>query len=218
MTTELFDRVHRPSAAGHADVCDPPREGTGRHMASATGGAPEWERWGDRWHATSTLTPRTRSGVRSNLLKVGRWLQAGASDAADPADWTRQTCAAWVAALDRMNVGDYVQRTVGLKDRVRKPLAASSKEGQLAALRRFLTDCQEWEWLPRRFDPQRALATPRSIAALLGRSGPARVAGPGTAVAPPKRNGVRADQIGRLCCSMYWCMTERGAPPTDPAK
>src|SRR5207253_6783561 len=26
----------------------------------------------------------------------------------------------------------------------------------------------EWEWLPRRFDPQRALATPRSIAAMLG--------------------------------------------------
>ncbi|MBO3746160.1 hypothetical protein J5X84_08810 [Streptosporangiaceae bacterium NEAU-GS5] len=52
-----------------------------------------------------------------------------------------------------MNVGNYVQRTVGLKDRVGKPLAASSKEGQLAALRRFFTDCQECEWLPRRFDP-----------------------------------------------------------------
>jgi hypothetical protein len=55
-----------------------------------------------------------------------------------------------------------------LKDRIGKPLEASSKEGHLAAVRRFFTDCQEWEWLPRRFDPLRALATPRSIAALLG--------------------------------------------------
>lgn len=91
------------------------------------------------------LDARTRSGVRSNLLKIGRWLQAEHPDAANPADWTRQTCAAWVAALDQMNVGDYVQRAVGLKDHVGKPLEASSKEGQLAALRRFCTDCQEWE-------------------------------------------------------------------------
>ncbi|WP_331772911.1 hypothetical protein OG948_56660 (plasmid) [Embleya sp. NBC_00888] len=32
----------------------------------------------------------------------------------------------------------------------------------------FFRDCREWEWLPRRFDPQRTLGTPRSIAALLG--------------------------------------------------
>jgi len=35
-------------------------------------------------------------------------------------------------------------------------------------VRTFFRDCQEWEWLPQRFDPQRALGTPRSIAALLG--------------------------------------------------
>jgi hypothetical protein len=74
----------------------------------------------------------------------------------------------WHATLDRMTVGDYVQRTAGLGDRIGKPLEAPSKERQLAALRRFFSDCQEWEWLPRRFDPRRALATPRSIAALLG--------------------------------------------------
>jgi hypothetical protein len=74
----------------------------------------------------------------------------------------------WHATLDRMTVGDYVQRTAGLGDRIGKPLGAPSKERQLAALRRFFSDCQAWEWLPRRFDPRRALATPRSIAALLG--------------------------------------------------
>jgi hypothetical protein len=42
------------------------------------------------------------------------------------------------------------------------------KATQLSADRTVFRDCQEWEWLPRGFDPQRALATPRSIAGLLG--------------------------------------------------
>ncbi len=67
-----------------------------------------------------------------------------------------------------MNIGDFVQRADGLTGRIGKPLQASTKASQLAAVRTFFRDCQEWEWLPRRFDPQRALATPRSIAALLG--------------------------------------------------
>ena len=66
------------------------------------------------------------------------------------------------------NVGDYVHRTTGIEERLGKPLQASTKDGHLSAIRRFFTDCQEWEWLPRRFDPGRALATPRSITALLG--------------------------------------------------
>ena len=183
MHTDLFDRFRTDRmlrgarmntlyavqrAVAELGFCDPPHHRTGAHNLRASGGAPVWEQWADRWHATSTLTPRTRNDVRATVLKVGRWLAADHPEAADPADWTRQTCAAWVAALDRMRVGDYVQRTVGLGDRLGKPLQAPSKEGQLAALRRFFSDCQEWEWLPRRFDPQRALATPRSIAALLG--------------------------------------------------
>jgi integrase len=182
-STELFEWIRRerllPAARGNTlyamqravaelGFCDPPQQRTGRHSARATGGAPEWASWAERWHDTSTLTPRVRGSVRSTLLRVGRWLEAEHPEAADPTDWTRQTCATWIAALDRMKVGDYVQRSVGLNDRLGKPLEASTKAGQIAALRRFFRDCQEWDWLPRRFDPQRALATPRSIAALLG--------------------------------------------------
>jgi integrase len=36
------------------------------------------------------------------------------------------------------------------------------------AARTFFRDCQEWEWIPRRFDPARALGVPRSISALIG--------------------------------------------------
>jgi len=43
-----------------------------------------------------------------------------------------------------------------------------TKAGLLAGARQFFRDCQEWGWIPRRFDPARALATPRSISALIG--------------------------------------------------
>jgi hypothetical protein len=118
--------------------------------------------------STSTLTPGVRGSIRATLLKAGRWLEAEHPEAADPAAWTRQTCAAWIAALDKMSVGDYAQRTAALGDRIGKPLQASAKAAQLSAVRTFFRDCQEWDWLPRRFDPQRALGTPRSVAALLG--------------------------------------------------
>jgi integrase len=183
LSTELFERIRRerllPGARGntlHAmqravaqlGFCAPPQPMTGRHSVRASGGAQEWATWVERWYDTSTLTPRARGSVRSTLFKVGRWLQAEHPKAADPPSWTRQTCAAWVAALDRMTVGDYVQRTAGLGDRLGKPMAPASKSAQLSAVRTFFRDCQEWEWLPRRFDPLRALGTPRSIAALLG--------------------------------------------------
>ena len=53
----------------------------------------------ERWHAASALTLRVRGGVRTSLLKVGRWATDQCPEAGDPAAWTRQTCAAWIAAL-----------------------------------------------------------------------------------------------------------------------
>ncbi|MCD5316816.1 hypothetical protein LR394_38570 [Kineosporia babensis] len=183
LDTDLFDRIREnrmlqgpqlntlhalQRAVADLGFCDPPQQRTGRQNARASGGARVWEQWVDRWHDTSTLTPGVRGDFRCTLLRVGRWIAAEHPEAGDPSDWTRQTCATWIAALDRMNVGDYVQRTVGLKDRLGKPLEAATKAGQITALRTFFRDCQEWDWLPQRFDPQRALAVPRTIAALLG--------------------------------------------------
>ncbi|WP_327122084.1 site-specific integrase [Streptomyces sp. NBC_01341] len=183
LDTALFDLVRREKmlassqrytlhatqrAVAELGFCDPPQPITGRHSARATGGAKTWEQWVDRWHATSTLSPGVRGAMRSALLRVGRWIAAEQPEAADPKDWTRQICATWIAAVDRMKVGDYVQRTAGLGNRLGKPLEAATKAGQITALRTFFRDCQEWEWLPRSFDPLRALAIPRSITALLG--------------------------------------------------
>ena len=181
--TGLFDRIRSEQllpglrlntlhamqrAVAHLGFCDPPAPRSGPRPDRASGGPAEWAQWADRWHSTSTLTPGVRGSIRATLLKAGRWLEAEHPEAADPAAWTRQTCAAWVAAVDRMNVGDYAQRTAAHGDRIGKPLQAAAKAAQLSAVRTFFRDCQEWEWLPRRFDPQRALGTPRSIGALLG--------------------------------------------------
>jgi integrase len=105
------------------------------------------------------------------LAKVGRWLAAEHPGITEPGQWARQTCAAWVAAVDRMTVGDHAQSTVWLDGRLGnlgKPLSPKRKRAYLRVARTFFRDCQDWEWIPRRFDPARALATPRSITALQG--------------------------------------------------
>jgi len=67
-----------------------------------------------------------------------------------------------------MTVGDYVQRRECLVARAGAPIAPRTKQGILTATRVFFRDCQEWDWIGRRFDPNRALAVPRSVAALIG--------------------------------------------------
>lgn len=132
------------------------------------GTAPAWAQWVDRWYATSALTPRVRSVVRVLMAKAGRWLAAEHPEITEPGQWTRQTCADWVAAVDRMAVGDYVHRHDLIRTRAGKPVSPRTKEHLLVTTRVFFRDCQEWEWIPRRFDPARALACPRSVSALIG--------------------------------------------------
>lgn len=131
---------------------------------------PLWSEWVLRWETTSTLTPYTRRHARGVLLKLGRWLAAEHSEVREPGHWTRQFCATVVAAIDRMRVGDYVARHEGIRERIGMPLSARSKDGYLGVLRQFFRDCTEWGWIPRRFDPSRSLATPRSVKALIGPS------------------------------------------------
>lgn len=161
----LFALQRAVAGLGH---CDPP-ERTGRmHMPVIEGASAEWAGWVERWHATSTLTPKVRGIVRTIVAKAGRWLAAEHPEITEPNQWSRQTCAAWVAGIDRMRVGDYVQRTDSLAGRAGTPIAPRTKAQLLVASRTFFRDCQEWEWIPRRFDPARALALPRSIGALIG--------------------------------------------------
>lgn len=164
-----FHGVHRAVAAlGHTDPPPAPKHGDG--LAAIEGAAPTWTDSVERWYATSTLRPNIRAGYRVVLAKIGRWLVAEHPEITEPAQWTRQTCASWVAAVDRMAVGDFAQWTDGLRsqDRLGKPLSPRTKSGYLGATRAFFRDCQDWEWIPRRFDTTQALGTPRNILALLG--------------------------------------------------
>ena len=148
--------------------CDAPVRPGYNHSPGIIGTHPTWASWVERWYDTSTLTPRVRAIIRTLMAKAGRWLAVEHPEIIEPAQWTRSTCAAWVAAVDRMAVGDYTQRRDGLGDRRGNPIAPRTKAHVLMASRAFFRDCQEWEWIPRRFDPTRALAVPRSVAALIG--------------------------------------------------
>ena len=109
----LCDRFGR-TAAGSAwsptsRHCDPPVRPGFNHAPGILGTHPSWAAWVQRWHDTSTLTPKVRALVRTQMAKAGRWLAADHPDhRARPVDTS--TCAAWVAAIDRMAVGDYTQR------------------------------------------------------------------------------------------------------------
>jgi hypothetical protein len=101
------------------------------------------------------------------LAKIGRWLAAEHLEITQPGQRTRQTCAAWVAAMHRMAVGrprPLARRAAGTPRQTLSP----KKRSYLRIACSFFSDCQDWEWIPRRFDPARALATLRSIMALLG--------------------------------------------------
>jgi integrase len=161
----LYALQRAVAALGH---CEPPVRRGHNSTPDILGAGEAWTAWVERWHATSTLTPRVRAVVRTIMAKAGRWLAAEHPEITEPAQWTRQTCAAWVAAVDRMSIGDYVQRHEGFADRTGQPISPRTKAHFLMASRTFFRDCQEWEWFPRRFDPSRAMALPRSVAALIG--------------------------------------------------
>lgn len=132
----------------------------------ADGVAPAWVEWFERWSRTSTLD--SRDNIRLHLYKLGRWLNVHYPPVVAPEQWTRELCAEYVAAVCRMHVGDYTVRKSKLP-RAGERLSPRAMAAELAAVRTFFWDCQEWGWLKRRFDPGRSLALPRSVKALIGR-------------------------------------------------
>ncbi|PZS19233.1 MAG: hypothetical protein DLM60_10510 [Pseudonocardiales bacterium] len=142
LTTGAFARLHAhpATAALHDPVLyalqrmvavlgarDPPVRPAHRGALIIQGAAVGWTGWVGRWHATSTLTPTVRAIIRGQIAKAGRWLASEHPEITEPSLWTRQTCAAWVAAVDRMCVGDYVQCRDRLTTRAGTPLSAGTK-------------------------------------------------------------------------------------------
>jgi len=133
----------------------------------ATLGVPaEWVQIVQRWRATTTCAPKTRTLYYGLTLKVGRWVSQTHPEATSPQNWTRDIAAQWVATVCRLNVGDWVE-TRKRHPNWGRPLSPRCKLHHLGALSTFFRDCQEWEWIPRRFDPGRSFAAPRSLLALI---------------------------------------------------
>ncbi len=129
----------------------------------------EWASWCRRWHATSTLAEASRRNALGSLLRAGRWLADSHPEVVSPEQWTRSLAAEYVKAVDGFTVGIYADSGRMNPAKVGKPMKARTKARSLGALRTFFRDCQEWSWIPRRFDPGLALAVPPGIRARIVR-------------------------------------------------
>jgi len=126
----------------------------------------EWAAYVDRWYATSTLQPSVRGSVRANLARwAGGWppntrrsptLVSGPAKPALPGSPRWNACRSATTSSGGSTLRPPVIRSA------RRPRRASSTRPTL------FRDCQEWEWIPRRFNSSLVLQTPRSIRALLG--------------------------------------------------
>ncbi|WP_202907045.1 tyrosine-type recombinase/integrase [Sphingobium yanoikuyae] len=132
---------------------------------STEGVPPEWAQWCARWRDTSTLRPKTRETNYGFVLRVGLWLAKEHPHISSPADWDSETCAAFIATLDRMTVGQWLLESAPPRKAKThgQPIAANSKRCFLHAMRRFFIDIELWEWTPLRFSPRYHLATPKAV-------------------------------------------------------
>jgi Phage integrase family len=137
---------------------------------STTGIAPEWADYCRRWRETSTLQPQTREGNYSFTLRTGLWLARNHPEMTHPAQWTVETCADFLAVLNRLKVGEWeLQSSDNINRRnLGEPLGANSKRSVLSAVRGFFRDIQHWGWVKLKFNPIYHLATPTSILRLCG--------------------------------------------------
>jgi integrase len=128
----------------------------------------EWAKMCRRWLDTSTLSDRHRRKGYYSLLNIGRWLAQAHPEITSPSDWTRELAAEAVAITCQWRAGDWcTSAPVHVKNQGHA-LAPSTYAGRLSILRTFFRDLQEWELIPRRFDPIRSFVTPRSVLAKIG--------------------------------------------------
>lgn len=128
----------------------------------------EWCRLSRLWFDRSTYALRNRNKSYYFLLNVGRWLGKTHPEVKSPSDWTRTLAAEAVSVVCQWHGGDWCSvDPVHIKSRG-QILAPSTRAGRISILRIFFRDLQEWELIPRRFDPMRSMVTPKSLLALIG--------------------------------------------------
>jgi integrase len=130
----------------------------------------DWARLARYWHETSTLTPNCRLRHYYRILTVGRWMQATYPQLTSPTEWTRSTAAEAVAMCLQQKSGEWAHRPVAEVRNSGRLMAAHTRIYSLSTLRRFFSDLQQWEVIPRRFDPYNAFRAPRSLQSLVDRN------------------------------------------------
>jgi hypothetical protein len=147
-----------------------PKAGS-RPKTSETDGqiSESWLWWCRRWRDYSPTADKGHSYY--SLLKVGRWFNVAHPEVRSPADFTYEIAVSFVAAVMDMKVGEWISQENRARlpaDRLGQPLRPNAKAGLLKCLRVFFRDCQEWGWIPIRFNPLRVLQSPRSLRTLIG--------------------------------------------------
>jgi integrase len=148
-----------------------PEKRQDKALVSGTDGSvsPEWFSWCQRWRKQTTA--QSPGNVYYCLLKVGRWLKAHHPEITSPADWTYEIAIEFVAAVSQMKVGEWTSPQHGFHlptARIGQPLRPRARISILKSMRTFLRDCQEWQWIAVRLNPDRALRTPHAITRLTG--------------------------------------------------
>jgi integrase len=134
-----------------------------------TQGVPsEWARLCRVWFDRSTYAVRSRTKSYYFLLNIGRWLSQVHPTILSPADWTRDLAAELLSIICQWHGGDWCSVDPAHVKSRGKILAPSTRASRISTLRIFIRDLQEWELIPRRFDPMRHLTTPKSLLALIG--------------------------------------------------
>lgn len=130
---------------------------------------PGWIDWCRRWVGTSTLREATRHATYNVLMRVGIWLRRSHPEVAGPEGWTPDVCAGYLAAVDRLVVGEWTGSAFDYRyvPNVGKPVRPQTKVAMHHAMRRFLTDAERWGWAKLRCNPRYHLATPRAVLQLV---------------------------------------------------
>ena len=138
-------------------------------LPEITDGVPsEWAQLCRGWFDTSTGSDSNRRKNYYFLLNIGRWLAHEHPEINSPSDWTRELTAEAVAVTRQWHAGDWcTSAPVHIKNRGHA-LKPSTYAGRISALRVFFRDLQEWELIPRRFDPVRSFVTPKGVLAKIG--------------------------------------------------
>jgi integrase len=145
-----------------------PVQGKRFSMALTLGVPEEWMRLCTLWYDRSAYAQRSRAMSFYFLLNVGRWLGHTHPEASSPADWNRDLACELVSVLCQWHGGDWCSvDPTHVKSRG-KILAPSTRASRISTLRIFFRDLQEWELIPRRFDPMRHMTAPKSLVGLIG--------------------------------------------------